>query len=57
MSVAKASTVAEPVVRVNHHTRANCTNWLPKRENACPIQMTQNGFMDCMIDAPCNGLQ
>ncbi len=40
--VASASTVAEPVVFVNHQTRANCTSMLPNREKAWPVQMVKN---------------
>ena len=35
--VAVASTVAEPVCFVTYHTRANCTNALPRSETICPI--------------------
>jgi len=32
--VAKANTVAEPVILVSHQTSANWTSWLPTREKA-----------------------
>jgi len=43
--LAVASTVAEPVACVSHHTKANCTNWLPKSEKACPTQMGKKRFL------------
>ena len=39
--VAVARTVADFVVLVSHHTRANWTSWLPSSENACPAQMVK----------------
>ncbi len=39
---AVASTVAEPVVCVNHQTKANWTNMEPSRESAWPPQMVKN---------------
>jgi hypothetical protein len=48
--VAKASTVAEPVVLVSHQTSANWTSWLPTKEKACPVQITKNEVrgLDCL---------
>jgi hypothetical protein len=40
--VAVASTVAEPVNWVSHHTSANWTTLLPINEKACPVQMVKN---------------
>ena len=39
-------TVGEPVRWVSHQMRANCTNWLPSREKACPIQSVKNGLRE-----------
>jgi hypothetical protein len=39
--VAIARMVADPDFCASHHTSANCTSWLPKSENACPIQMVK----------------
>src|SRR5437763_11935090 len=36
--VAVASTVAEWVALVSHHTSANCTSDVPKSDTACPVQ-------------------
>jgi hypothetical protein len=38
-----ANTVAEPVVSVNHQTRANCANPLPKSEKAWAVQKVMKG--------------
>jgi len=38
-----ASTVAEPVNLVSHHTSANWAARLPISENACPVQIVKNG--------------
>ncbi len=46
MIEARARTDAEPDSLVSHQTRVNCTNLLPKRENACPAKITQNLAMD-----------
>jgi hypothetical protein len=43
---AKARAEADPRLLVIHQTIANCTNLLPKRENACPVKMTQNLVID-----------
>jgi hypothetical protein len=42
--VAVARTVADRVEWVNHQIRANCTNWLPRREKACPVHITKKDF-------------
>ena len=52
-SVAVASTVAEPVDWVSHHTRANCTRPLPSNENACPPQIVKkrgpSGWLEMIV--------
>jgi hypothetical protein len=44
--IAVASTVAEPVNWVSHHTNANWATLLPIKEKAWPVQITKNGAMD-----------
>ena len=44
--VARARTVAEPVVVVSHHTNANCTNSLPSSEKTCPVHTAKKGCME-----------
>lgn len=43
---AKASTDADLDSIVSHHTRANCTRRLPKRENAWPVNTMENLVID-----------
>jgi hypothetical protein len=40
---AVAKMVADPVVSVRYHIRANWTNWLPNSDTACPIHIVKNG--------------
>lgn len=40
--VAVASTVADLVVSVSHHTSANWASLLPISENDCPVQIVKN---------------
>ena len=42
--VAVANTVAEPVCFVRYQIKANCTSWLPNKENAWPLQTRKKGF-------------
>jgi hypothetical protein len=43
MVAAVARTVALPVVSVIHQIKAKLTSELPRRENACPVQMVKKG--------------
>jgi hypothetical protein len=42
---AVASTDADPVVLVNHHTSENWTSLLPNRLKACPVNIAQKSLM------------
>jgi hypothetical protein len=44
--VARANTIADPVVVVSHQTRANWTSSLPRSEKTCPVQMAKNGRIE-----------
>jgi hypothetical protein len=42
ISIPAASTVADPVVSVNHQTSANWATLLPMSDSCCPIQIQEN---------------
>ena len=48
MSVAVANTVADPVVSVTHHTKANWATALPIQESCWPLQTVKNGMRHCL---------